>query len=152
MIFKQMPRLPENAALRKTSSENVIVTPEPRRERNLSPETRHSLIPNKENLKKYDSLTTKKQPRHQTAKKNGFRSSDGCKNGVTKPFCTYPQKSRSIKDAPYSGRQQRRSLNEEKTTVLASAQNTKKPRQKRKNNNTKNRKIHRKTLRYSEPE
>lgn len=60
MIFKQMPRLPEKAALRKTSSENVIVTPEPRREHNLSPETRHSLIPNKENLKKYDSLTTKK--------------------------------------------------------------------------------------------
>ncbi len=96
-------------------------------------------------------LQQKKQPRHQTAK-NGFRSSDGCKNGVTKPFCTYPQKPRSIKNAPYSGRQQRRSVNAEKTTISASAQNTKKPRQKRKNNNTKNRKIHRKILRYSEPE
>lgn len=55
-----MPRLPEKAALRKTSSENVIVTPEPRRERNLSPETRLSLIPNKENLKKIRFAYNKK--------------------------------------------------------------------------------------------
>lgn len=55
-----MPRLPEKAALRKTSSENVIVTPEPRRERNLSPETRLSLIPNNENLKKIRFAYNKK--------------------------------------------------------------------------------------------
>lgn len=60
MIFKQMPRLPEKAALRKTSSENVIATPEPRRERNLSPETRHNLIPNKGNLKKIRFAYNKK--------------------------------------------------------------------------------------------
>ena len=76
-----MPRLPEKAALRKTSSENVIVTPEPRRERNFSPETRHSLIPNNENLKKIRFAYNKKNSLGIKPRKNGFRSSDDCKNG-----------------------------------------------------------------------